>query len=273
MIGDRPGEGASLYNLAMTTRDANDYGQAHRYLSEALAIVQATGNRWDELNVWNELGILYQEMGDLAQARRCLEQALQLSRQIGDEGGMIYILGNLGLVDRDLGNLEAAGARLDEGLQLAQKQSDHYIMALFISHLAIISLLRRNLALAIEQANQALKLRREQALLLWTTADLATLAAAYQSGGDGAQAVNYAGQALAILDGCGGQGPELPQRDYFVCYQVFKANGQLEPARSALNSAHRLVMARADNIPDPLLRQSFLENVAISREIIAAYSG
>jgi predicted ATPase/class 3 adenylate cyclase len=270
-IGDRPGEGTSLYNLAMTTRDANDYGQAQSALSEALAIVQATGNRWDELNVWNELGILYQEMGDLVQAQSCLEQALRLSRAIGDEGGLIYILGNLSLVNRDLGDLEAAGARLSEGLRLAQEQSDHYIMALFISHLAITSLLQHNVTLAIEQAHQALALRREQELLLWTTADLATLAAAYQASGDGSQSLTYAGQAMAILDGCGGQGPELPQRDYFVCYQIFKANSQLEPARSALNSAYRLVMARAENIPDPLLRQSFLENVAINREIVAAY--
>ena len=68
-----------------------------------------------------------------------------------------------------------------------------------------------------------------------------------------------------------GEGPEFPQRDYFLCYQVLAAAGQAERARAALQSAYDLFMMRADKITDPVLRQSFLERVPINREIVQEY--
>jgi hypothetical protein len=47
------------------------------------------------------------------------------------------------------------------------------------------------------------------------------------------------------------------------------AGGQQERARAALQLAYNLVKARADKIIDPTLHQSFLERVAINREIMA----
>jgi hypothetical protein len=53
-----------------------------------------------------------------------------------------------------------------------------------------------------------------------------------------------------------------------VIYQVLQAAGQAEPARAALQSALDQVMARADKITAPNMRQSFLENVPINRQIV-----
>jgi hypothetical protein len=38
---------------------------------------------------------------------------------------------------------------------------------------------------------------------------------------------------LAILQGCGDEGPEFPQRSYFIGYQIFMAAGQPERAKTA----------------------------------------
>ncbi|UCC89076.1 MAG: hypothetical protein JSV81_07145, partial [Anaerolineales bacterium] len=115
-------------------------------------------------------------------------------------------------------------------------------------------------------------LRRELDMLLNTTDDLATLAAACLGAGDIDQALTYAQEALIILEECGGEGPEFPQRDYFICYQVLAAAGQASRARAALRSAFDLLMARADKITDLDLRQSFLERVAVNREIVKEYN-
>jgi class 3 adenylate cyclase/tetratricopeptide (TPR) repeat protein len=270
-IGDRNGEGLSWGNLAQVAREVGDYGQAREYLSSALTILQATGNRWGEANAWNELGILYQELGDFSQARTCLQQGLTLSREIGDESGQAYILSNLGPVVRDQGDLATAEQLLREGLALARKQDDRYMVSYYLSHLATVSLGAKRLDQAVEHANTALAMRQELALTLWTTADLTTLAAVRLATGDTAQALDYVCKALDILDECGGEGPESPQQDYFACYQVLTAIGNREDAHAALESAYDLVMARADKITDPDLRQSFLTRVPVNREIVREY--
>jgi len=271
-IGDRVGEGKSLYNMSMVTRDAGDYSQTQEYLAAALKILQATGNRWDEVNVWNELGILHQELGKLSQAREDLEQGLQVCREIGDEIGEAYLMANLGLVAYTDGDLATAELVLRQGIAIAEKHNDKHILSYLLSYRSSVSLQRGKLSEAIEQANATLTLHRAGNNLLMTADDLSTLAEIYLTTGDTDRALDYAQQALTILNGCNGKGPEFPHRDYFICYQVLAAAGQTG-ADAALQNAYELVMARAEKITDPALQRSFLERVAINREIVAVYNG
>jgi predicted ATPase/class 3 adenylate cyclase len=270
-ISDRAGEGMSWHNLAQVMHDLGDYGQAQQYLTEALNILQATGNRWEEINVWNVLGILYQELGDLSKAEACLQQGLALTQEIGDEAGQAYLLANLGLVARDKGELETAKTLFTTGLALAQAQSDPYLVLGYLNYLSAVSLQMNQFQQAITQAEASLNLRQELKMRFATPDDLAILAAAYLARGDLAQALEYVAQTQAILEEYGGQGPEFPQQDYFIVYQVLTAAGQSESAQAALRSAYRLVMDKADKITDPTLRQSFLERVAINQAIIKMY--
>lgn len=269
-IGDRSGEGASLGSMAQAMQEMGDYDQARAYLYASQSIHQAIGNRWNEINDWNDLGVLYQELGNLDRAQECLQHGLALSQAIGDEAGQAYILANLGLIARDQGALESAETILMEGLSLAQKQDDSYLVSGIYSYLGTVSLQRNNPDAAIEQAHRALTMQQEFGMELETTLNLATLAVAYLSNGNIAGALDYAYQALNILDECGGEGPEFPPRDYFLCYQVLQTAGENELSQKALQSAYNLVMARADKIIDSDLRTSFLERVPINHQIIEA---
>jgi tetratricopeptide (TPR) repeat protein len=270
-IGDRVSEGLALANVAQCSMDTGDYGQAEGYLGEALSSQQAMGNKWAEVNAWNQLGVLYQELGDLPRAHDCLSQGLELSQEIGDQAGEAYLLANLGLVAHDQGNLRAAERLLLEGLALAETQADKYLISIFATYLSSTYLRLGRVALAMEQASAALALRRATDLHLFSADNLAILASAYQATADPYSAVDHARQALAILDECGGEGPEFPHRDYFLCYQVLAANGQPEAARAALSSAYHLVRTRAEKIGDRARRQSFLENVPDNRQIVAEF--
>ena len=270
-IGDRAGEGISLYNLAQITHDAGDYGQAQQQLSEALRILRTTGNRWDEINVLNDLGILYQELGDWSKAEACLQQGLALAQEIGDQAGQAYLLANLGLVARDKGKLETAENLFTTGLILARAQNDQYLASSFLNYLSSVNLQIGQPEQAITQAKASLVLRRELKMHYATPDNLTILARSYLALGDLAEAVERATQAEQILVECAGEGPEFPQQDYYFIYQVLTAAGQFKRAERALESAHRLVMARADKIIDPYLRQSFLERVTLNRTIIDAY--
>jgi adenylate cyclase len=267
-IGDRAGEGISWYNLAQISRDFGDYDRAQKYLDAALSIFRAVDNRWEEVNVWNSLGIFYQELGDLAKAETCLQQGLILAQEIGDAAGQAYILVNLGLVVRDQGDPKTAQELLTTGLTLARTQDDQYLVSGFLNYLSTVNLQVGDSKQAIIQAEESLTLRQELKMHCATPDNLAVLAAAFLASGDLTQAVNYAIQTQTILKECGGEGPEFPQQDYFIIYQVFTATGQTEHAQAALKSAYQLVLARAEKITDQTLRQSFLEKVAINRVII-----
>jgi tetratricopeptide (TPR) repeat protein len=257
--------------MSIVTLELGDYVQAESYLSTALTILQTTNNRWDEGNVWNYLGILYQELGILSKAQTCLEKALEITQLIGDEAGQAYILANLGLVTRDSGDLGASQAWLKDSFTLANKQDDKYLLSIVLNYLSTVNLRMGNLSVAKEQAEASLAIRQQLEMRPSTADNLAILAAIGLAANETAQVLGYAEQAFVILNECGGEGPEFPQRDYFICHQVFTANGEKRLAQLALQSAYHLVMGRADKITDPALHQSFLERVAINREIIAAY--
>lgn len=268
-IGDRIGEGTSLLNLAQVNGDAGDYHQAENYYLMALTIQQTTGNRWEKANVCNSLGVLYQELGILSKAENYLGQSLQLSQDIGDEAGQAYVLANLGLLAWDQGDRTTAERLLTNGLTLAMAQNDKYLVSGFVSYLGMLCSQVGQYEQAIQWANQALDLRHELNMPLRTTADLTTLAVSYLALDDTKKALNYATQARDTLEQCQGEGPEFPQQDYFICYQVFTATGKFHLAQEALCSAYSLVMERANKIKDITWRQSFLENVPINRQIVA----
>jgi predicted ATPase/class 3 adenylate cyclase len=269
-IGDRAGEAISLFSLAQVQILVGKYGQAEITLLEALAVVQAMGNRWEEVNVWNALGVLYMELGDLDRAQECLQKGLGLCREIGDEAGEPYMLCNLGLIARDRDELALAGELLVTGLALARAQDDRNLISVFLSYLSTVSLAAGRMEEAIEQANSALNMRRELGLDLLAADDLALLAFAHRRSEPPAtvQALDCARQCLAILEECDGEGPEFPARDYFYCYRVLAADGQVEAAAAALAAAHGLVIARTDKIDDPARRQSYLENVPPNQQIL-----
>ncbi len=269
-IGDRAGEGASLHNLAILVQGLGDYSRNLEYALSALAILQAVGNRWDEANVWNNLGILYQELGLLDRAQDCLQRGFELSQEIGDEAGKAYILANLGLVSLEAEKAIEAEQILEDGLTLANAQNDQWLLANLFNYLSTASLQIGNFFQAISRATAALQLRYKLDLRPNEADDLAIMAVAHLHLDTIDDALNCAQQALAILDECEGEGPEFPQRDYFLCSQVFAAAGDAAAARHALAAAYHLVMARADRITDPDLRRSFLERVTINRQIVEA---
>jgi hypothetical protein len=126
------------------------------------------------------------------------------------------------------------------------------------------------LAEAIAQASQAAQMRQEIGLSLNRADDLATLAAAYLKKGALAQAETQAHACLNILDACEGDGPEFPQRDYFICYQVF-ADNKPDLARICLQKAYDLLQRRAANIEDKALQASFLTQIQSHVDILTAF--
>ncbi|RIK44620.1 MAG: hypothetical protein DCC55_01775 [Chloroflexi bacterium] len=269
-VGDLAGVASCLFSIGQGASTIGDYAEAEILLQQALQIYERINDRWWQLFTWNELGVLYLVVGEYTKAQQCLVQGLELSRARGVDSGEAYLLCNLGQVQRELGNLSQAEASLQAALQLAQAQSDVQLEAICYSDLALVSLSTANYSDAIERALASLAKFRACDLELSTTAVLATLAITHLALGDERMARTYAHQAVALLDACGGDGPDYPQRDYWVCHQVFQTLREPALAQHALQAARRLLMTNADKITDPHMRESFLHNISHNHTILTA---
>ena len=267
LIGDRAGVGTSLMSLAQVHGNLGDYSAVEPLLKQALEIQQSVHNRWEEMLVLNELGILYTAVGQYAQAINTLEQALAHSRELASDTGSAYVLCNLSQAQRDAGALDAAAETLHQGLRLAQAQGDLNLEAIYLGDAALTSLRAGDAQAAIAQAERALLLFAQLDLPLSCTSVHATLAAARLQRGDRAGAQTDVEAALTLLDGCGGEGPDYPQRDYWLCSQVLHALGDGDGERHAHRRAFALLHQRADRISDQAMRLSYLTQVTVHAAI------
>jgi rsbT co-antagonist protein RsbR len=100
---------------------------------------------------------------------------------------------------------------------------------------------------------------------------LAGLAQALMAQGKLAEALTPVEEILTYLEEHSLDGAEEPVRVYLTCYHVLQAN-QDPRAEAILNTGGRLLRKRAAKVNDKDLRQSFLENVAVHREVLESVS-
>lgn len=265
-IGDRAGVGASLLNIAQNLSTVGNHSNAELMLREALRTQQILNNQWWQAIILNELGILYLTVGNLVESRKALEAGLRLDQ----EGIKAYLLCNLGQVLRDSGELRKAEEVLQEGLTLAQTQGDTHLEAIYLNDLALVSLHTQKFEDAFERAQLSLEKFQALQLNLSITSNLSIMAQAQLAMNNPAAALTIVINNLQILDNCAGEGPDFPQRDYLMCYQVLQALDKTTQASNALEAAYRLLMRQAERISDLDMRRSYLENVTYNRNILQA---
>jgi adenylate cyclase len=271
-IGDRAGVGSSLMNLAQAYGNMGDYSRVEPLLLQALEIQQAVRNRWEEMFVLNELGILYASVGQYDKALAHFAQAMENSRLLDSEIGASYVLCNLGQAQRDAGQLDKSIATLEAGLRLATAQGEVNLEAIYLGDAALANLLTHNWTAAAEQAQQSLALFTQLEQPLSATVAHATLAAAQLALGHHQAAELSVRTAIEILDECGGEGPDFPQRDYWLCSKTLASLGYTQDARRAAEQAAGILLQRAERISNELLRTSYLTRVTMHAEITAALS-
>lgn len=264
-LGDRQGEGSSLLNIAQALGAAGDFSQARQLLRAALAIQQAIGNRWWENRVWNELGVLALLTGDWAAARTNLEQALALSDAIGDETSELITRINLALAARGEGRRSVAEAELRACLTLARRLGDAESAANCETELGVLYAGAGEWGAAVACASAALAAYIALDMPQYAVTNRSTLALAALRAGRIADAVDQAKQIERLVRAGGGDDIDYPQRDCWVCAQVWRAAGDTAAAADILAVGSQIVARRAARISDPAARQHYLRNAPFNQ--------
>jgi tetratricopeptide (TPR) repeat protein/class 3 adenylate cyclase len=267
-IGDRRGEGRALGSLGYVASDQGDYAASREYFEKAIGVFRDTGDRQGESVALVNLGSDALIQGDYFAARAYQEQAISLQRENGDRQGECIALDNLSLIYHHLGEHRKA---LDTA-----KQAQKVMIDQGLRHLQGYALMHQGHALfglgeyeeAISTYQKALELRLELGEANLAAESRAGLARVYQQQGKIVSALAQAIEIYNFLQTGSVDGMVEPFFVYLVLYQVFHAAGDYR-ATFILKEGYERLQARADKIPDPALRQSFMQNVSAHREILA----
>jgi class 3 adenylate cyclase/tetratricopeptide (TPR) repeat protein len=236
-----------------------------------LLINRAIGDRRSEAIALANLGVAWLELGDLEQAWRDSQEALRMLRANGDrviEGVTLCNLSDLALMQGD-GRSALTLARSALDILVATQARDREVDAL-------LKLGQAELALGhYPAARQAFEQMRRNAMQIesaWQHDATAGLAQVALAEGDLPTALRQAETVLAHASSGGTiVGAVKPRLIELTCHRVL-ARASDPRATVWLTSAHDALQAQAATIPDPALRQGFLENIPHHREIVAAWA-
>jgi DNA-binding SARP family transcriptional activator len=271
--GDQRGEAVSLYTLSRTLATLGDLASAREHIQQALNIAQATGDRYREAYYRLEVGNHNYRLGDYPAARDSLEEANTIFLQIGETRGHGYALADQGLVYHALGDDKMALDCCRRGQELLRTIGDRWGEVGCFQHLGLVMEGLGDLDSAAGMYRQGSALNEEIEQPVRALDNRLGLARVALAQGRVAGALELVEDVAARIGAEGIQGLEFPFIGYMTVYQVHVAAGDKVRARAVLTEAYGALMDRAEKLKDPAIRDQFLENVAVHRELVAAYRG
>ena len=272
-LGDRQGEGLTLNGIGITYADQGHKADAMPYFEQFLQNSREIVDRLAEAEALHNVGLTYAHLGDYVAARAIFEQALRLFVEVGERVGIGRALSSLGWLCNFLGDAQTALQYIQRSLRIAHEIGAQFILAHSLTILGNILTGLGRLRQAADAFRQAVTLHRELGQHNQAIEPLAGLAGVALAQGDHRQARTRVDEILGFLELEGntldGIGEHL--RIYLTCYRVLQAN-QDPRAEAVLHTTYELLSERADQINDAALRQSFLENVIVHRELIDAFN-
>jgi len=137
--------GIALMNLSNVLVQQKNYVKAIEYLGQSLEYHQKDGNRKEEANVLNNIGIIYFETGDYKKAREFFLRSLAIKEELKtDPAGLIKIYNNLGLIAKEENNPGLAEEYYTSTLRISRQAGDKSGEAVALNNLGSLKLLQND---------------------------------------------------------------------------------------------------------------------------------
>jgi tetratricopeptide (TPR) repeat protein len=308
---DRASHCNNLGNLGNVSAQLGDLAEAQAHFQEALSICQEIGEKRLQMVTLNSLGMLasqqgkfaqafdyinkseilahelesidfqainavryarlYDTLGDYQKADEKLAAVSQISEESKGESGVMDTFNDLSLLYHHLN-------KHDKALQSAKKAYEEALRINDLENQAFASLNIGNAQAALGQSQEA-KTAYQQSMVLREKMGQAFRRPEIQAGllrialftNDRAEIEALSNEIYEYLLAHSPDGSYEPLRIYETCYDGLC---QMEDPRAAqiLEHAYGYLQSRADQISDPALRKSYLQNVSTNRRIQALYS-
>ena len=276
-LSDRQGEAYVLNSLGL---NSTDLGRQRTYLEQALAIYAISGNTERQSTLYNNLALLYWNLGLFNRARQYAEQAVQIARESQARASLTVYLDGLGRSLLSLGQNDRAARVFGEGRRLSRELGSRADEAACTFGLGQI-------ALSQGKAEQAARYFRTAAGLfadVGAPAESATVRSwegmALLSMGNAKAAITRTTQATAEPTTGGKFSTEYPPQDvwwhhYLALAAAVEGDSQegteADESWRALDRAGQIMLANMAGLSDVGLRRNYLNKVTINRRILSEW--
>jgi tetratricopeptide (TPR) repeat protein len=290
-IGSFFGEGMIIGYLSILAFHEQRYIVALTLAQKALDAMRELNEVVRQAGALMVLGNVYTRLGQWETGRSHYKQALALSRPVDNQKTEIEALINLSLLSCRLGDFQEALALNKQAIQLTAESGDRNLHAYALTGQGRALEGMGQIEEALDSYLAALALRRQMNQLNLIAELKALIAHLYWNQGDLKQAVAYIEDVLAHLGFPGRpnnekpipippnsqtrppsiqqlNGAQEPFRLYLTCHQILEATND-ERIDGVRDFAIRQLEEQTQQIDDPHLRQSFLENVPVHRQLLS----
>jgi eukaryotic-like serine/threonine-protein kinase len=239
--------------------------QRHMDLAEeSAAIFRTTDDLRGTIRLQIELGIAQKNVGRWADAEQLLDEAQKTSQRLGVQILSAGARGYLAWVLLERGRLDEATALAHAAIESTEGSLNVIRAGMAHATLARILARRGDLDGALVEARASVDPR---VAATSRVAGLPVLASVLLARGDHEGALARADEAAEILRALGG----IPENEALLrlCRaEALAALGRTDEAREALREARARLLDRARTLVDPLVRQSFFEEVEANRRTL-----
>jgi len=227
-IGDKYGQGLSLYTAGLALAALGDNQKALDYFGQALPLRRAVGDRKGEADVLDNIGVVYDALSEQQKSLEYFTQALPVYRSIGDHGGEATALNNIGSQYDRLGDMQKGLEYYLQALELNHGTGSRMSEAATLDNIAVLYYELGELQKALDYESKALLLYRQLGHRIGEAAALNNMGAIYRDLGQNDKAIDYLQQALPVSRAAGdrdGEAATLTQigRVYAILGQNPKA--------------------------------------------------
>lgn len=267
-IGARHKTAISLTNLGLPTQNRGEYERAIAIQEEAQEVFREVGDGFGQFVTVGSLGAIANELGQYDRALRYRQEALTHTQQIGNVHGESLVMTALGETLYFLGDLAAAQTHLETAVAIAQTHSFPDGAGKALTQLGFVRLADGQSDAAAAALSQALAIRQSLNQTKGEMEVLAGLTAVAHAQGELAMAQRHAETILTFLQTNTLDSVAAIFHVYLILYRLLYAVGDARAA-AVLTQANHILQQRASQLSNADHRRSFLEDVAVNRQLVA----
>jgi len=220
------------YCLGASYRIVGEFKLALEHMKRAESL---TSDKEDLMDIYNQIGIIYEKMGYLDDALLYFSRSLSLARDLGDKSMQASVLNNIALIYDNKGELDKALEYYEESLRL---ETDEKEKATTYNNIAVIYYQKGDYQKAVEYFQKAIEIEERYGDYHGASQTKLNLGDTYRRMKDYEKAEKY---ILEGLEGVRKVGDKYWEAvGYYVLGWLYRDKGDKKTAKDYLTRAYNL---------------------------------